>query len=40
MIEFMVSSGINRYFGTYQVSGGKFIFSEFGLTRMAGSEKK
>ena len=33
-------SGINRYFGTYQVSGGKFIFSEFGLTRMAGSEKE
>ena len=33
-------SGINRYFGTYQVSGGKFIFSEFGLTRMAGSESE
>lgn len=33
-------SGINRYFGIYQVSGGKFIFSEFGLTRMAGSEKE
>ena len=33
-------SGINRYFGTYQVSGGKFIFSEFGLTRMAGREKE
>jgi len=31
-------SGINRYFGTYQVSGGKFVFGEFGLTRMAGSE--
>ena len=33
-------SGINRYFGTYQVSGGKFVFGEFGLTRMAGSESE
>lgn len=33
-------SGINRYFGTYQVSGGKFVFGEFGLTRMAGSENE
>ena len=33
-------SGINRYFGEYQLSNGKFIFSEFGLTRMAGSEKE
>ena len=31
-------SGINRYFGNYQISGGKFIFSDFGLTQMAGSE--
>ena len=33
-------SGINRYFGTYQVSGGKFVFGEFGLTRMAGSQQE
>lgn len=33
-------SGINRYFGTYQISGGKFVFGEFGLTRMAGSESE
>jgi len=33
-------SGINRYFGTYQISGGKFIFSDFGLTQMAGSEEE
>ncbi|MDC7956416.1 META domain-containing protein [Fusobacterium simiae] len=33
-------SGINRYFGDYQVSGGKLVFGEFGLTRMAGSEKE
>ncbi len=33
-------SGINRYFGTYKVSGGKFVFGEFGLTRMAGSENE
>ena len=33
-------SGINRYFGNYQISGGKFIFSDFGLTQMAGSEEE
>lgn len=33
-------SGINRYFGEYKLSGEKFVFSEFGLTRMAGSEKE
>ena len=32
-------SGINRYFGTYQVSGGKFIFGEFGLTTLPGSQE-
>ena len=32
-------SGINRYFGNYQISG-KFIFSDFGLTQMAGSEEE
>ena len=31
-------SGINRYFGDYQVSGGKLVFGEFGLTRMGGSQ--
>ena len=31
-------SGINRYFGNYQISGGKFVFGEFGLTRMGGSQ--
>ena len=33
-------SGINRYFGNYQISGGKFVFSDFGLTQMAGSEEE
>ena len=33
-------SGINRYFGDYQVSGGKLIFGEFGLTRMGGSQEE
>ena len=33
-------SGINRYFGTYQISGGKFVFGEFGLTRMGSTEKE
>ena len=33
-------SGINRYFGNYQISGGRFIFSDFGLTQMAGSEEE
>ena len=33
-------SGINRYFGNYQISGGKVIFSDFGLTQMAGSEEE
>lgn len=32
------NSGINRYFGTYEISGNKFNFSDFGLTRMGGSE--
>lgn len=32
-------SGINRYFGTYQISGGKFIFGEFGLTTLPGSQE-
>ena len=31
-------SGINRYFGDYQVSGGKLVFGEFGLTRIGGSQ--
>ena len=31
-------SGINRYFGDYQVSGGKLVFGEFVLTRMGGSQ--
>ena len=33
-------SGINRYFGDYQVSGGKLVFGEFGLTRMGGSQEE
>ena len=33
-------SGINRYFGNYQISGGKFVFDDFGLTQMAGSEEE
>ena len=33
-------SGINRYFGEYQVSGGKLVFGEFGLTRMGGSQEE
>lgn len=33
-------SGINRYFGNYKLSGEKFVFSEFGLTRMAGTQKE
>lgn len=33
-------SGINRYFGNYQISSGKFVFGEFGLTRMGGTEKE
>ena len=32
-------SGINRYFGTYQISGGKFIFGEFGLTTLPGTQE-
>ena len=30
---------INRYFGTYQVSGGKFAFGEFGLTTLPGTQE-
>lgn len=33
-------SGINRYFGDYQVTGGKLVFGEFGLTRMGGSQEE
>ena len=33
-------SGINRYFGNYQISGSKFVFDDFGLTQMAGSEEE
>ena len=33
-------SGINRYFGNYQINGGKFVFDDFGLTQMAGSEEE
>ena len=33
-------SGINRYFGNYQISGCKFVFDDFGLTQMAGSEEE
>ena len=32
-------SGINRYFGTYKVSGGKFVFGEFGLTTLPGTQE-
>ena len=32
-------SGINRYFGTYQISGDKIKFSDFGVTKMAGKEE-
>ena len=32
-------SGINRYFGTYQISGGKFVFGEFGLTTLPGTQE-
>ena len=32
-------SGINRYFGTYQISGDKIKFSDFGVTKMGGKEE-
>lgn len=34
------SSGINRYFGTFEVKGDKLVFSQFGLTKMAGSQEE
>jgi len=33
-------SGINRYFGNYQVSGGKLVFGEFGMSRQGASEEE
>ena len=33
-------SGINRYFGDYQVSGGKLVFGEFGMSRQGASEEE
>lgn len=33
-------SGINRYFTNYQISNNKIVFSEFGLTRMGGSQEE
>ena len=33
-------SGINRYFGNYQVSGGKLVFGEFGMSRQGASEEQ
>lgn len=33
------NSGINRYFGSYEISGDKIKFSAFGVTKMAGRQE-
>ena len=37
--RFFGYSGINRYFGQYEINGGKLVIEDMGLTKMAGKEQ-
>ena len=37
--RFFGDSGINRYFGQYEINGGKLVIEDMGLTKMAGKEQ-
>jgi possible heat shock protein hslJ len=37
--RFFGYSGINRYFGQYEINGGKLVIEDMGLTKIAGKEQ-